>query len=196
MQFVKNGPDVPERLLQAHEDGRVVFFCGAGISRPAGLPGFAGLVEALYDKLSVTRDAEQQAAIKAKRSDMAIGLLENGIVGGREKVRGELPNILTPNLGASGATATHTATHDALLTLSRNREGADTARHHQLRPAVRGSDPQGRTLMSNVFRRRCCPRPRTNGMASSICTVCYRRSRPLKNWIAWSSPAAISALLI
>ena len=119
MQFVRNGPDVPERLLQAHEDGRVVFFCGAGISYPAGLPGFKGLVTDLYDNLSITPDVEQRAAIKAKRFDMAIGLLENGIVGGREKVRRELANILTPNLGASGATATH----DALLTLSRNREG-------------------------------------------------------------------------
>ncbi len=31
MQFVRHGPDIPERLLQAHEDGRVVFLCGAGI---------------------------------------------------------------------------------------------------------------------------------------------------------------------
>jgi len=38
MQLVSNGPDIPERLLQAHEDGCVVLFCGAGISRPAGLP--------------------------------------------------------------------------------------------------------------------------------------------------------------
>ena len=30
MQFVRNGPDIPDSLLQAHEDGRVVFFCGAG----------------------------------------------------------------------------------------------------------------------------------------------------------------------
>jgi hypothetical protein len=37
MQFIPRGPDVPERLLQAHEDGRVVFFCGAGISYPARL---------------------------------------------------------------------------------------------------------------------------------------------------------------
>ena len=51
MQFIKNGPDVPERLLQAHEDGKVVFFCGAGISYPAGLPGFKGLVEEIYCKL-------------------------------------------------------------------------------------------------------------------------------------------------
>lgn len=52
MQFICKGPDVPERLLQAHEDGRVVFFCGAGISYPAGLPGFAGLVEQLYADLA------------------------------------------------------------------------------------------------------------------------------------------------
>ena len=28
MQFIPNGPDIPDALLQAHEDGRVVFFCG------------------------------------------------------------------------------------------------------------------------------------------------------------------------
>ena len=38
MQFITNGPDIPDALLQAHKDGRVVFFCGAGISYPAGLP--------------------------------------------------------------------------------------------------------------------------------------------------------------
>ena len=43
MQFVKNGPDVPERLLQAHEDGKVVFFCGAGVSYPAGRPRFRSI---------------------------------------------------------------------------------------------------------------------------------------------------------
>jgi len=32
MQFVTNGPDIPDALLQAHEEGRVVFFYGAGIS--------------------------------------------------------------------------------------------------------------------------------------------------------------------
>ena len=45
MQFVRHGPDIPERLLQAHEDGRVVFFCGAGISYPARIPDFSGLVK-------------------------------------------------------------------------------------------------------------------------------------------------------
>ena len=48
MQFITHGPDIPEALLQAHEEGRVVFFCGAGISYPAGLPGFSGLVDRIY----------------------------------------------------------------------------------------------------------------------------------------------------
>jgi NAD-dependent SIR2 family protein deacetylase len=42
MQFITHGPDIPDALLQAHEEGRVVFFCGAGISYPAGLPGSRG----------------------------------------------------------------------------------------------------------------------------------------------------------
>lgn len=119
MQFVRHGPDIPERLLQAHEDGRVVFFCGAGISYPARLPGFSGLVKKLYQALSVIPNLAQQSAIKAGQFDTAIGLLEGDVVGGREKVRSELAAILTPNLTVPNATATH----EALLTLAKNREG-------------------------------------------------------------------------
>ena len=119
MQFVKDGPEIPERLLQAHEDGGVVFFCGAGISYPAGLPDFAGLVKQLYENLAVERDPVQRAAIEAGQFDTAIGLLEADIVGGREKVRKELAEILTPDLSTPNATATH----EALLTLGKNRKG-------------------------------------------------------------------------
>jgi hypothetical protein len=119
MQFIKNGPDIPERLLQAHEEGRVVFFCGAGISYPARLPGFAGLVKKIYEALAVTPNAVHQAAIKAGQFDTAIGLLEVDIVSGRETVRRALASILTPDLSAPNATATH----DALLTLGKCRNG-------------------------------------------------------------------------
>lgn len=119
MQFVKNGPDIPERLLQAHEDGRVVFFCGAGISYPARLPGFAGLVAKLYSSLAAIPNAVQQAAINAGQFDTAIGLLEAEIVGGRETVRRALASVLTPDLSASNAISTH----ESLLTLGKNREG-------------------------------------------------------------------------
>ncbi len=119
MQFVRNGPDLPERLLQAHEDGGVVFFCGAGISYPARLPGFQGLVDELYKNLAITPNAVQQAAIKAKQFDTAISLLETDIVGGRETVRSALEVILRPDLDAPSATETH----EALLTLGKSREG-------------------------------------------------------------------------
>jgi hypothetical protein len=119
MKFVRQGPDIPERLLQAHEDGRVVFFCGAGVSYPAGLPNFAGLVKELYTALAPGPNPIQEAAIKAKHFDTAIGLLEADIVGGRETVRRVLAGILTPDLGAQNATSTH----EALLTLGKSREG-------------------------------------------------------------------------
>ena len=42
---------IPERLLLAHARGKVLFVCGAGISRPAGLPDFGGLVNDVYRQL-------------------------------------------------------------------------------------------------------------------------------------------------
>ena len=119
MQFVKDGPDIPEHLLEAHEDGHVVFFCGAGISYPAGLPGFEGLVKKLYARLGVIPDAEQQAAIDGKQFDTAIALLEKTRIGGREQARETLSKILRPRRTDPKATATH----KALLTLSENRNG-------------------------------------------------------------------------
>ncbi|ACE85827.1 anti-phage defense-associated sirtuin Dsr1 [Cellvibrio japonicus] len=119
MQFVKNGPDIPERLLQLHEDGRVVFFCGAGISYPAKLPGFSGLVNQLFQAVGKVPDAVEQAAIKAGQFDTAVGLLETNHIGGRASVRQELRGILTPDLTLPKATATH----EALLTLSKSKTG-------------------------------------------------------------------------
>jgi hypothetical protein len=120
MQFIQNGPDIPDRLMQFHEEGRVVFFCGAGISYPAGLPGFAGLVERLYSGLGTTPTEVERAAIKKQQFDTAIGLLEGRIAGKRLVVRQDVARILTPSSLAKSKT---TATHRALLTLSRDREG-------------------------------------------------------------------------
>lgn len=50
MKFVANGPDVPEKLIREHEEGNVVFFCGAGISIPSGMPSFCSLVEKLCEE--------------------------------------------------------------------------------------------------------------------------------------------------
>lgn len=42
---------IPERLLLAHARGGILFICGAGVSRPAGLPDFRELVVDVYSVL-------------------------------------------------------------------------------------------------------------------------------------------------
>lgn len=44
---------IPERLLLAHSRGEVLFIAGAGISQPASLPDFRGLVLRVYAQLDV-----------------------------------------------------------------------------------------------------------------------------------------------
>jgi hypothetical protein len=52
MRFLEDGPDLPDTLLEARDLGEVVFFCGAGISLPAGLPDFGRLADKLLDELT------------------------------------------------------------------------------------------------------------------------------------------------
>jgi SIR2-like domain len=116
MQPISNGPDIPDLLLRAHEDGNVVFFCGAGISYQAGLPGFKGLVERVYAALGVTPNNVQRSALRKKQYDTAIGLLEQDISGGRRRVREELAKVLTPD----PTKAESIETHKALLALAQS----------------------------------------------------------------------------
>ncbi|EOV0937745.1 anti-phage defense-associated sirtuin Dsr1 [Pseudomonas aeruginosa] len=120
MQFVANGPDIPDELLQAHEEGRVVFFCGAGISYPAGLPGFKGLVEQIYQLTGTTLSAIEQEAFGRGQFDATLDLLERRLPGQRLAVRQALAQVLKPKLRRQGATETHAA----LLRIARSREGA------------------------------------------------------------------------
>ncbi|MFA7108558.1 MAG: SIR2 family protein, partial [Sphaerochaetaceae bacterium] len=122
MRFLINdneAPDIPERLLQNHEDGNVVFFCGAGISDSAGLPGFKKLVDQIYEKLGCEKDSLQEEAYESKQYDLAISLLESSTSGGRDKVRSKISELLrNPNISK-----TSTQIHKALLTLSKTNNG-------------------------------------------------------------------------
>ncbi|MES2432882.1 MAG: SIR2 family protein [Pseudomonadota bacterium] len=51
MRFVKDGPVIPDHLLEARDAGQVVFLCGAGVSIPAGMPTFIGLARYVIDQL-------------------------------------------------------------------------------------------------------------------------------------------------
>jgi SIR2-like domain len=120
VQFIPNGPDIPDVLLEAHEEGKVVFFCGAGISYPAGLPGFKGLVEEIYKLNGTTFTDIEQETFKRGQFDATLDLLERRLPGQRLAVRNKLAQALKPKLRLKGATDTQAA----LLRLARNREGA------------------------------------------------------------------------
>lgn len=120
MQFITNGPDIPDALLQAHEESRVVFFCGAGISYPAGLPGFKGLVEQIYRLNGTVPSDIEREALDRGQFDATLDLLERRLPGQRLAVRRALVQALKPKLRRKGATDTQAA----LLQLARSREGA------------------------------------------------------------------------
>ncbi len=120
MQFITHGPDIPDALLQAHEEGRVVFFCGAGVSYPAGLPGFNGLVKKIYQLIGTDLSDIEREAFDRGQFDATLDLLERRLPGQRLAVRRKLAEALKPKLRRKGATDTQAA----LLRLARCREGA------------------------------------------------------------------------
>ena len=120
MQFITHGPDIPDALLQAHEEGRVVFFCGAGISYPAGLKNFEWLVEQIYRLNGTTHSDIEDEAFRRGQFDATLDLLEQRLPGQRLAVRRALAQALKPKLRRKGATDTQAA----LLRLARSGDGA------------------------------------------------------------------------
>lgn len=119
MQFITNGPDIPDLLLQSHEDGNVVFFCGAGISYPAGLPGFKGLVDGIFEKVGTSYTDIEQRTYDKQQYDTTLDLLERRVPGKKSAVRQALFEVLKPNTRKKGALDTH----KSLLKLSKNKHG-------------------------------------------------------------------------
>lgn len=112
MKFIprKGAPDIPLEVLEAQESGNLVFFCGAGISYPAGLPNFGKLVSDVYDELSIPPNNLEKKSIKDYQYDRALSLLENRVRKG--DVRKAITGILSLDSNAD------LSTHKAILELS------------------------------------------------------------------------------
>ena len=112
---------IPKELIRAHEDGEVVFFCGAGVSRSVGLPDFKCLVrKALTDLLPAQEacpagDTASLAWDAFRRNDYddALGLLESPKLGtfDPKKVREQIRTYLSKKVEEPTA-------HKALIRLS------------------------------------------------------------------------------
>ena len=117
MQFIKNGPEIPNEMLHAHEDDKLVFFCGAGISLRAGLVDYAELTKKLFDTLKPAQSLEEIAAIKDGQFDRAIGLLESDKAVLRKSVRKEIVGIIR----TEPPSEKEMKTHKSILDLSTDR---------------------------------------------------------------------------
>ena len=107
-RFAKYGPHVPDALVQALEDDRVVIFCGAGVSMGAGLPSYVGLVAHCYRELGAALPADKSD--DWKWPDRMLGVLENDF-GAREVRR-----VVAARLSQD---PTDLTTHTAILNLAR-----------------------------------------------------------------------------
>ena len=121
MQFIPRGPDIPNNLLFAHEEGRVVFFCGAGISmgKPANLPSFKDLVKRLFE------DCSNTPAWKSRKNaplDRSLTWLEDTVPGKRKEIIERVYEILNP----ADLPAENSPIHEALLALARPRNSDAT----------------------------------------------------------------------
>jgi SIR2-like domain len=76
MRFLPHGPSIPDDLLLARDQGRVIFFCGAGVSRArANLPDFFGLARSVISTLGVEADSPAVKLIReAQEIESRVGV--------------------------------------------------------------------------------------------------------------------------
>lgn len=60
MRFTTTGPNIPNELIDAQKRGELLFFCGAGVSVPAGLPSFEKLTKNVAEKLYALDDDDSE----------------------------------------------------------------------------------------------------------------------------------------
>lgn len=76
MRFLADGPSIPDDLLLARDQGRVIFFCGAGVSRAyAKLPDFFGLANKVIKRLVIDKnDPSYKLMQEAEKIEGNVGI--------------------------------------------------------------------------------------------------------------------------
>ena len=126
MRFLPEGPNIPDELLEARDNGKVVFLCGAGVSYPAGMPDFLGLARfvvgelgtpksyASRDMLSMWEEGTIPAGARPSL-DQIFNLLQ------QEYPPGEVDYLIAKRLKTPRGV--NLSTHETVLRLSRSSDG-------------------------------------------------------------------------
>ncbi len=124
ISIIPGGPALPLALVEALESERLVFFCGAGISRDSGLPDFKTLTIEAIDRHSGTDqhvpiDPVLRDAFSTQQYDKALDILERNTAG--NLLRDHIAERLTaPPIGD-----TDLPLHGAILALAKRRDAPD-----------------------------------------------------------------------
>ncbi|MFA6209666.1 MAG: SIR2 family protein [Candidatus Obscuribacterales bacterium] len=114
--LIENGPVIPAEILNAWQEDKIIFLCGAGISYYSKLPGFADLAEDVFrDLCNGPKLPHEEEAVEDRHWDTFLGHLENRF--GADKVRKSIAKrLLIESPGELDF-------HKALLTLSKTADG-------------------------------------------------------------------------
>jgi hypothetical protein len=119
MRFLADGPSIPVELLEQRDRGNVVFFCGAGVSKPAGLPSFSELAKRVMTALGT--DAGSKSRILLEQGDGAENLDRVFNLLYQEFRRDEVDRVVNRILRTPRRA--NTSAHATILRLSRSSAG-------------------------------------------------------------------------
>lgn len=126
MRFFKNGPSIPDLLLERRDAGRVVFFCGAGVSFNAGMPTFLGLTKEIVDYFDPPAESDimkafgpwlNADAVAAISLDQVFHLLQ------QEYGREEVNELVTQRLSSKVTNPSGPVEHGLISRISSDRDG-------------------------------------------------------------------------
>lgn len=140
MRFFKDGPAISDDLLNARDEGRVVFFCGAGVSRArAGLSDFFELANKVIIALGVHADSPvHKILIEARQIEARTGV--GGLISADR-----LFGLLEREFSVSDI-------HSAVAKVLQPAKGVDLSAHRILLDLAKTPDGRTRLVTTNFDR--------------------------------------------
>lgn len=130
MRFFKDGPSIPDQLLERRDQGRVVFLCGAGVSLNAGMPSFYDLAKYVVDFFDPAKDSVIDLEFRPWVEDRQNG--SNRLKAPLDQIfhllyqeygRDEVNALVANRLQVARATATKSIEHSVIGKISSDQEG-------------------------------------------------------------------------
>lgn len=119
MRFHRDGPSIPDLLLERCDAGRVVFLCGAGVSMPAGLPDFKALTQQVIDFF----DPAESSKIRKTFNKESPSLDEVFHLLYQEFVKSEVDAFVAERLRKDPSTLSVSKEHDWIKRISSGQSG-------------------------------------------------------------------------